>query len=160
MTNSDGTQDPVIVDRTFDAPIDLVWQMWTVPEHFKAWYGPDGSSIPVAELDVRVGGARRVCMEVHSPNGPMRMWFTGEHRVVDSPVRLVYTESMADENGTPMSPADHPATTEVHVDLEEVDGRTRMRLTHVGIPAGSPGAAGWTMAIDKLAARLESLTIR
>ena len=35
-----------------------------------------------------------------------------------------------------------------------------MVMTHVGIPAGSPGAAGWTMAIDKLAARLEAHPVR
>ena len=49
------------------------------PRALPAWYGPDGATIPVAEMDVRVGGARRVCMEVGTPNGPMRMWFTGEH---------------------------------------------------------------------------------
>jgi hypothetical protein len=40
----------------------------------------------------------------------------------------------------------------VIVELKEVGGRTRMVMTHVGIPKDSPGAAGWTMAFDKLAA--------
>ena len=35
-------------------------------------------------------------------------------------------------------------------------GRTRMVMTHVGVPAGSPGAMGWTMAFDKLAAYLDA----
>jgi hypothetical protein len=43
--------------------------------------------------------------------------------------------------------------TEVHVDLAAIEGGTRVVLTHVGIPSGSPGAAGWSMALDKLAAR-------
>jgi uncharacterized protein YndB with AHSA1/START domain len=150
MTDRNGTHDSVVLERTFDAPLDLVWQMWTDPEHFKAWYGPDGASIPVAEFDARVGGARRICMEVASPNGPMRMWFAGEHLEIDPPARLVYTESMTDDDGNPMSPDGHPATTEVRVELEDAAGTTRMRLTHVGIPAGSPGAAGWAMALDKL----------
>jgi len=30
--------------------------MWTEPEHFKAWYGPDGVTVPVAKMDVRAGG--------------------------------------------------------------------------------------------------------
>jgi hypothetical protein len=50
-------------------------------------------------------------------------------------------------------PEPHPAT-EVRVELTDMDGRTRMVLTHIGVPAGSPGALGWTMAFDKLAARL------
>jgi uncharacterized protein YndB with AHSA1/START domain len=157
MTYGNGADDSMVLERSFDAPVVLVWQMWTEPEHFKAWYGPDGASIPVAELDVRVGGARRICMEVGSPTGPMRVWFAGEHLEIDRPVRLVYTESMTDEHGKAMSPdGGHPATTVVRVELEDLAGKTRMRLTHVGIPAGSPGAAGWTMAIDKLAHRLQA----
>ena len=44
--------------------------------------------------------------------------------------------------------------TEVIVELENLDGKTRMVMTHVGVPADSPGAMGWNMAIDKLVARL------
>ena len=45
-------------------------------------------------------------------------------------------------------------TTEVRVELEDVGGRTKMVLTHAGIPSDSPGATGWTMALDKLAMRV------
>ena len=67
---------------------------------------------------------------------------------------------MSDENGNVLSPADmgmpgdHPTTTQITVELEESDGRTRMVLTHDGVPADSPGAVGWNMAIDKLAVRV------
>ena len=156
MTDDGSSRDAVVIEHHFDAPVELVWRMWTDPEHFKAWYGPVGASIPVAELDVRVGGTRRVCMEIGAPNGMMRMWFTGEHLEIDRPARLVYTESMTDEHGNPMSPDGHPASTEVHIELETVAGKTLMRLTHIGLPAGSPGAAGWTMAFDKLTAHLQA----
>src|SRR6202035_3761379 len=157
MTENRDSQDDVVMQRGFDAPVELVWQMWTDPEHFKAWYGPDGAKIPVATMDVRVGGSRLVCMEMQSPNGPMRMWFAGEYREVVENERLVYTEFMSDEHGEMLSPSDmgmtegHPTTTEIRVELEDVGGRTKMVMTHVGIPMGSPGAAGWTMAFDKLA---------
>jgi uncharacterized protein YndB with AHSA1/START domain len=153
MTNGSGSSDAVVIERIFDAPVDVVWQMWTDPEHFRQWYGPEGATIPVAELDVRVGGTRRVCMEVQTPNGPMQMWFTGEHREVVANKRLTYSESMSDERGN--APEGHPAATEVRVELEPVNGRTKVIMTHVGIPADSPGAAGWTMALDKLAQHLE-----
>jgi len=152
--------DAVVIERIVDAPSSLVWQMWTDPEHFKAWYGPEGATIPVAKMDVRVGGTRLVCMEVQTPNGPMRMWFTGEYREVIENERLIYTESMSDENGDVSAPSDmgmpagHPMTTEVRVELNDIGGRTKMVLTHVGIPHDSPGAAGWEMALDKLAAYL------
>ena len=160
MTDKKDLQDAVVIERSFDAPVDLIWEMWTVPEHFKTWYGPEGATIPVAKMDVRVGGRRLVCMEVPSPGGAMRMWFTGEYREVVENERLVYTESMSDENGNVSSPSDmgmpegHPVTTEVRVELEDVDGGTKMVMTHVGIPADSPGAAGWAMAFDKLSVRI------
>ena len=107
-------------------------------------------------MDVRVGGTRLVCLEVQTPNGPMRMWFTGEYREVIENERLIYTESMSDENGHVSSPSDmgmpegHPTTTEVRVELKDIGGRTKMVMTHVGIPQDSPGAVGWAMALDKL----------
>ena len=164
MTDNSGSRDSMVIERSFDAPVDLIWQMWTDPEHFKEWYGPDGASIPVAEMDVRVGGRRLVCMDVQSPNGPMQMWFAGEYREVVENERLVYTEYMSDENGNVRPPSDmgmpegHPTTTEVNIDLQDVGGHTRMVLTHRGIPADSPGAAGWTMALDKLEARVGQMT--
>jgi uncharacterized protein YndB with AHSA1/START domain len=160
MAETDGSLGSVVIERSFDAPVELIWQMWTDPEHFVAWYGPSGATIPVANFDVRVGGTRLVGMDVTTPSGPMRMWFTGHYLEVVEHQRLVFTESISNENGNVLSPSEmgmpdgHPATTEVRVQLEDVGGRTKMVLTHVGIAEGSPGAAGWTMALDKLAAYL------
>lgn len=166
MTDKNDLQEAVVIERFFDAPVQLIWQMWTDAEHFAAWYGPEGATVRVAKMDVHVGGGRLVCMEVGPGDQRMQMWFTGEHREVVVNERLVYTESMADEHGNVLSPSDmgmpegHPVTTEVHVELEDVDGRTKMVMTHVGIPAGSPGAIGWGMAFDKLAAHVESYSAR
>ena len=35
MSDSTMTKEAVVIERTFDASIDLIWQMWTQPEHFK-----------------------------------------------------------------------------------------------------------------------------
>ncbi len=92
----------------------------------------------------------------------MQMWFAGEYREVVENERLVYTETMSDEHGNPSSPPGmpdmHPVTTEVRVELEAIGAGTKMVLTHVGIPADSPGASGWTMALDKLDARATAIT--
>src|SRR5438876_3537168 len=103
MTDISSSQGAVVIERTFDAPVDLIWQMWTDPDHFKAWYGPDGASIPHATMDVRVGGTRLVCMEMQFPNGPVQMWFTGEYREIVENQHLLYTESMSDEHGNVQS---------------------------------------------------------
>lgn len=157
MADDSGSPNTVVIERTFEAPVDLVWRMWTDPDHFAAWYGPAGASVPVARMDLRVGGARLVCLEVETSNGTTQMWFTGVYREVIENKRLVYTESMSDENGNLLSPSavglpeGHPATTEVLVELDDLGGRTRMTMTHLGVPEDSPGAAGWRMALDKLA---------
>ena len=84
----------VKIRREFEAPIEAVWNMWTDPELFKQWYGPKGMSVPVAEMDVVVGGTRKVCMEMISPDRTMTMWSIGVYKEVERPSRLVYTESM------------------------------------------------------------------
>jgi len=156
--------DHVVIERTLDAPVELIWKMWTDPEHFAAWYGPMGASIPVANMDVRVGGTRHICMAMETPDGPMKMWFVGEFREIVENERLVYTDAMSDEEGNVKSAAEmgmpegHPTTTEVIVELESVDGATKMTMTHVGVPADSPGAGGWGMAMDKLATHVASIT--
>jgi uncharacterized protein YndB with AHSA1/START domain len=166
MVDEDASRDAVEIERTYDAPVDLVWRMWTDPAHFQAWYGPEGATVSVAEMDVRVGGARRVCMQVVTPRGPVEMWFAGRHLEVIEPTRLVYTEAMTDEHGNALAPSEagmppgHPATTEVRIELEAVAARTRLRLTHVGVPTDSPGAAGWATALDKLAVSLAAQVTR
>jgi len=153
----------VQIERTFDASIDLIWAMWTEAEHFANWYGPMGAKIPKAEMKVEVGGRRYIQMEMETPNGQMQMFFVGEYREVNPKTRLVYTESMADADGNPMTaeqmgmPAGASMETSIVVELEDLGDRTKMLMTHIGVPAESPGGQGWTMAIEKLEARVAEL---
>ena len=150
----------VRIERRFKAPVTRVWAMWTDPDLFRTWYGPRGMTVPVAEMDVVVGGTRKVCMEMASPDRRMTMWFTGVYKEVKAPTRLVYTESMCDAQGVIIPakamgmPDGHPDVTEVIVDLAEVDGGTVMTMIHVGVREGTGGAGGWNMAFDKLAEAL------
>lgn len=146
------TQDAdnaVRLTRTFEASREALWNAWTDPAEFGAWYGPDGASVDVLELELRPGGRRVVTMHVETPNGPMAMTFAGEFREVKELTRLVYTEAHADENGIPNGPA-----TVVEIEFHGVGGQTTLELTHHGIPAGSPGEAGWVMALGHLEGRL------
>ena len=158
MTEQIISNDTVVIERTFDAPVDIVWQMWTKAEHFSNWFGPKGFTIPVAEMDARVGGKRLICMV--SPDGNMKMWFTGEYTEVVPNERLVYTDSFADENGNvvaqPNGSMSVPST--VTVVFEDLGGRTKMLMTHAGLPTeqqqkGSlQGAiAGWGQSFNKMA---------
>ena len=150
----------VRIERTFNAPIDVIWAMWTEPEHYANWYGPMGAKIPKADIDVRVGGRRHIAMAMDTPRGPMEMFFVGEYLEVNPKTRLVYTESMADADGNPMTaeqmgmPAGAHMETSIVVELIDLGNQTNMVMTHIGVPADSPGGQGWAMAIAKLEARV------
>lgn len=162
MSNETISKDAVVIERIFNAPVDLIWQLWTQPEHFKNWYGPNGFTVPVAQMDVRVGGQRLVCMEMQTPEGSMKMCTVGEYTEIMPNQRLVYTESPADENGNVVSPSamgmpeGYPATTTVIVQLEDLGGRTKMVMTHAGVPVDSGASGGWEQAFAKLADYIET----
>lgn len=153
----------VQIERTFDASIDLIWAMWTEAEHFANWYGPMGAKIPKAEMDVRVGGQRHIGMEMETPNGQMQMFFVGEYREIAPKTRLVYTEAMADADGNTITPeqmgmpSGTPTETSIVVELVDLVARTKMTMTHRGVPADSPGGQGWAMAIDKMESLVTAL---
>ena len=78
--------------------------------------------------------------------------------------RLVYSDSFADAEGHVISPADYgmgedfPLAATVIIELEALDGRTRMTTTHIGMPHDElfEGArSGWSTSLDKLAAAVE-----
>jgi uncharacterized protein YndB with AHSA1/START domain len=140
------TREAVVLERTLPVPPDMLWPLWTEPARFAAWYGPAGATVTVLAMDVRVGGERRVSMSMVTPGGERVMHFAGAHLEVERPRRLAYTEAVVDSDDA----QPHGAPTEVHVMFENHDAGTRLTLTHLGIPAGSPGEAGWSMALDKL----------
>lgn len=55
------------LERTFDAPLDLVWEAWTQPEHIAQWWGPRGMQTKVLEHDFTVGGSWKYAMTM--PDG-------------------------------------------------------------------------------------------
>ena len=76
--------------RLFDAPRALVFEAMTKPEHVRQWWGRlgEGYSVPVCEIDLRVGGAWRFVSR--HPKGEAA--FYGEYREIAPPSRLVFTE--------------------------------------------------------------------
>jgi uncharacterized protein YndB with AHSA1/START domain len=151
-----GTQErELVIERIFNAPRELVWNVWTQPEHFMRWYGPSGFSVPTCEIDLRVGGRHR--FGLRSPDG-QGYSTTGVFREVVPFERLVLTDAPADEHGNPL-----PDTfeTTVTVTLEDLgDGQTRLTLRQSGWPddtMATHAGGGWNQAFDKLAALLPDL---
>ncbi|MDY8138541.1 SRPBCC domain-containing protein [Aquimarina sp. 2201CG5-10] len=59
---NDAKNRTLTLERTFDAPIKLVWEAWTQPEHIAGWWGPKGMTTKVILHDFKVGGQWKYSM--------------------------------------------------------------------------------------------------
>ena len=57
----------IIIERTYTGSIEDVWDLWTTKEGIESWWGPDGFSVKVHELDLRAGGENRYAMTAVEP---------------------------------------------------------------------------------------------
>lgn len=76
------------ITRMFDAPAEMVFDVWTKPEHVSNWWGWETDEMKVCEIDLRVGGAYRFV----AGDGDREVAFRGEYTEIDRPHRLVSTE--------------------------------------------------------------------
>ena len=68
MTEEKNTSDRELkITRLINAPRELVWKMWTEPEHIKHWWGPAGFKNTISKMDVRMNGEWEFIM--HGPDG-------------------------------------------------------------------------------------------
>ena len=122
--NSDSFKVTAISDqemrmtRLFSAPRQFVFEAMTKPEHVKQWWGRlgEGYSVPVCEIDLRVGGAWRFVNR--HPRG--EAVFYGEYREITPPSRLVFTEIFAQFPDS---------VSVVTAEFTDEDGKTRMTAT-------------------------------
>jgi len=89
----------LVVTRTFNAPVRIVFEAWTKPELFRRWWAPKscGVSVISCELDVRTGGTYRLVMGHPSSEQPMA--FFGRYVEVTPHSRLVWTNDEGGEGG-------------------------------------------------------------
>jgi uncharacterized protein YndB with AHSA1/START domain len=64
---TDTSDREIVISRVFDAPRELVWKAWTEPEHNAKWWGPDGFTTKIEEMDLRPGGVWKLTM--YGPDG-------------------------------------------------------------------------------------------
>ncbi|HVH65113.1 MAG TPA: SRPBCC domain-containing protein [Candidatus Acidoferrum sp.] len=62
------TSRQVTIERTFDATIEDVWELWTTKDGIESWWGPDGYSVTVGKLDLRPGGELLYAMTATAPD--------------------------------------------------------------------------------------------
>jgi uncharacterized protein YndB with AHSA1/START domain len=137
------------ISRSFDAPRALVWQAWTDPTQLAKWWGPNGFTNPICEIDLRVGGEIHIVMR--GPDGtdyPMR----GMFKEIVAPEKLVFTNFPVDAQDQPMIDGWTSVT------FAERDGKTDMTLHTRAIGLVERAAfmimgmgAGWSQSIERLA---------
>jgi uncharacterized protein YndB with AHSA1/START domain len=120
------------LERTFKASLEDVWELWTTREGIEAWWGPEGFSVAVRELDLRPGGELLYAMSAVKADQiefvtKAGMPLTTEHRltftVVEPPRRLAYKD-MAD-----FMPGVEPYEVTTMIELDEAPHGVRMVLT-------------------------------
>jgi uncharacterized protein YndB with AHSA1/START domain len=67
MNSESGSKAKIVVERTYRAAIEDVWDLWTTKEGFESWWGPQGFRAEVQEIDARVDGGLRYEMIADSP---------------------------------------------------------------------------------------------
>jgi uncharacterized protein YndB with AHSA1/START domain len=121
--------EPKIVDfeRTYNAPVEKVWQAWTDAEQLKKWWGPDNVTIPECELDLRVGGRLYIVMEATEAMGEYKgtRWpMEGKFTEIEPNSKLTYEAKAwteGDEEGTTLEQVQE-------ITFAEENGKTKMRL--------------------------------
>src|SRR4051794_29474548 len=88
-----------IIERTYDAPPERIWELWTTAEGIERWWSPDGFVTDVEELDLRPGGALVHAMTASAPEMVEFMNSSGmpltnvgrkTFTAVEAPCRLAY----------------------------------------------------------------------
>lgn len=135
----------LVVTRTFDAPVRLVFEAWTTPALFRQWWVPKsiGATLLSCVQDVRVGGSYR--LEFSHPEFATPSAFFGRYLEVVPNARLVWTNEES---------ADGAVTT---VTFEEKEGRTLLVLSEL-YPSKQAldGALGGTEAMPETFAQLDA----
>ncbi|MGF1623842.1 MAG: SRPBCC domain-containing protein [Alphaproteobacteria bacterium] len=135
--------DELLIVRTFDAPIALVFRVWEQREHMIRWWGPRDFTCTALDVDFRPGGAWRACI-VSDAYG--ETWMSGAFREIVRDRRIVFT--FAWEGGDQQPGVE----TLVTVTFEERDGKTTQtfhQAPFVSVETRDSHVSGWNECFDR-----------
>lgn len=165
LEKSSSEKEIFVINRSFEAPIETLFTMWTDPKHFSKWLAPIGFTMSFIKEDIRVGAT---CFYSMTNGSDTTMYGKIHYLEITRPNRIVYTQQFSDKDGDlsrhPHAPT-WPATMLTTVTFtEEAPNQTRVTVTwEVHGPATSEEMAtfvnarggmtqGWTGSFDKLEA--------
>lgn len=148
-TSPNSQAQELTITRTFDAPRELVWKLFTEPDHLMQWMGPRGFTPMNYTQDARVGGKWRGVLrpDKGSKFGTKDLWQGGVFRDIKPPERVSYTFAWdEDDNGNPGNEM------LVTLTFEDLGSKTRLTFHQTGFTSegqrdGHNG--GWNSAFDK-----------
>lgn len=146
-------QKELTLTREFMAPASLVFKAWTDQKLVKQWWGPNGVTNPVCEVNPIVGGNMHIVMLAGEALGPLKgqEWpMTGTINEIVENKKIVFTSNAIIDN----KPVLETVTT---VTFEETNGITKI-IVHIVVTKTTPEAAGpmsgmemgWNQQLDKL----------
>lgn len=115
----------IVIERQFKARRELVWKAYTQAEYLKKWWGPEGWTLLVCEVDLRVGGSWFYCMQ-SPPELDMTSCGKAIYQEIVEPERLGYDDKFADDKGVVNE--EMPVSRTIVI-FEEVDGGTLIKST-------------------------------
>ena len=122
------TPSAFTISRSFDAPRELVFKVFSQAEHLARWWGPAGWEWVKGDLDFRPGGQFHYCMRLA---GGAEMWGKFLYREIEAPRRIVFINGFSNAAGEltrhPMAPT-WPLEVINELTLQEQDGRTLLTL--------------------------------
>ncbi|MCC6928371.1 MAG: SRPBCC domain-containing protein [Gemmatimonadaceae bacterium] len=156
--------DVFVINRSFDAPIDRMFDLWTKPEHFARWLPPTGMTMTFHRIDIRSGGEGFYSMR----SGDFTLYGKIAYQRIERPHLLAYTQCFTDAEERlsrhPMAPL-WPAYMHTTVQLTaEGPSRTRVTIRWQPDQSATPEeiaafvaerggmTVGWTGSFDKLEA--------
>ncbi len=117
----------LVLEREFNAPRELVFEMFADCKHLKHWWGPRGWELPVCEMDFRPGGTWLYCMKcVDEKQGEffgMESWGKQQIHTIDRPNKVTYTDYFADSQG---NVNDQLPATDGELEFIDLGGRTKV----------------------------------
>jgi uncharacterized protein YndB with AHSA1/START domain len=148
-------------ERAYAAPIAAVWEAWTRPELLRQWWGPEKTTIPECEVDLRVGGRLRIVMEAGEGMGKYQgtRWpLEGTFTRIEPPRRLVY-EARSWTEGEPDSYIEHVTELELSEDGDGTVVDLRIAIEEIG-PGAKMAAFGMKWGYKAQLDKLEALLAR
>lgn len=87
----------LIITRDFNAPRDLVFEVWSSCEHLKHWWGPKEWPMDECIMDFREGGTWQYCLR--GPNEGDESWGKAIYQEISKPEKIVYKDHFTDSEG-------------------------------------------------------------